>query len=179
MSRLGFCVLCTVGMVAFAISSQTLDSVPAVWERWHVDKRSSQETPHNSVAADLMSDCIESGEIEPNPSPPSPVRGVFAAGFVERAEAGMRCPDGTFLPPLNGVCADDPIPRIEREAFMAPIGAIVGKYTDDTGIAWWVTEDGSAFTTRWVELPSSSGRDQRAVRLDQADRVGERFGVGI
>ncbi len=94
---------------------------------------------------------------------------------VPRARSGIRCPDGTFLPPLNGVSPSDPIPPIEREPFMPPIGEIVGRYTDDEGYEWWITEDGSAFTTRWVALTTQDGAPHRMVRLDQSDALLEGF----
>lgn len=95
----------------------------------------------------------------------------FEPGFVPRAAGGMRCPDGTFLPPLNGVTVDDAIPPIQRERFMPPIGPIVGRYVDDGGDAWWITADGSAFTTRWVTVRGEGGRVVRMVRLDQSDAL--------
>lgn len=104
--------------------------------------------------------------------------GSFVEHPVPRVAAGMQCPDGTFLPPLNGVTVDDPIPRIQRSEFMAPIGAIIGKFTDAAGDAWWVTEDGSAFTTRFCVVESAGGVRTRIVRLDQADRLPAGFAVG-
>lgn len=96
-----------------------------------------------------------------------------APGFtpmrIARGDAGILCPDGTFLPPLNGVRASDPIPPIQREPGMPPIGPIVGTFTDDTGAEWWITADGSAFTTRWQEIVLEDGRRARVVRLDQSD----------
>jgi hypothetical protein len=106
-----------------------------------------------------------------------------APGFVRmpvpRATGGIRCPDGTFLPPLNGVSADDPIPPIQREPYMPQIGPILGRYTDDGGTDWWVTADGSAFTTRWQEIERGDGSRVRVVRLDQSDALEPGFARGL
>lgn len=99
----------------------------------------------------------------------APNAGPARAGAA--GPGGLLLPDGRCLPPLNGVRPDDPIPAIERAPFLPPIGAVTGKVVDDTGIEWWVTADGSAFTTRWVDVVLADGTPARVVRLDQCDAL--------
>ncbi len=103
--------------------------------------------------------------------------GSFLQQRVARVDAGIPCPDGTFLPPLNGVRPGDPIPAMRREAYMAPLGDVVGMWTDEDGLAWWVFEDGSAVSTRWVTIDVADGSTVTTVRLDQMDSMGDGFAV--
>lgn len=104
-------------------------------------------------------------------APPAPC--AEATAPLAPGETGIALPDGRVLPPLNGVRAGDPIPRVQREPFMPPIGDVVGQWIDARGDAWWITADGSAFTTRWETVRLGDGSVARVVRLDQSDAVDE------
>ncbi len=63
--------------------------------------------------------------------------------------SGLRCPDGSFLPLLNGVPEAAPIQRLAR---YGPLPPVVAKRTDAGGDEWYEHADGSLTTTRWVEV---------------------------
>ncbi|MCA8943704.1 MAG: hypothetical protein KDB80_14170 [Planctomycetes bacterium] len=165
-----FVLLAAAGFGIVSVSHSADNRGPIVGEeRVEAVARSERIAPR-VVGGEVRTEIAARAE-----DPASP--GSFVAMHVPRATAGIECPDGTFLPPLNGVTCADPIPRLQRDPAMAPIGAIVGRFTDDTGVDWWVTEDGSAFTTRWSWIESAGGERRRVVRLDQADRLGNEFAV--
>jgi hypothetical protein len=61
--------------------------------------------------------------------------------------SGLRCPDGTFLPLLNGVPEAYPLKRAAR---FGPMPPVVAKVTDSGGYEWYEHADGSLTTTRWT-----------------------------
>jgi hypothetical protein len=58
---------------------------------------------------------------------------------------GVRCPDGSYLPLLNGVPAAPPITRSAPLGPLPPVIAVVG---DQAGDEWYEHADGSCTTTR-------------------------------
>jgi len=68
---------------------------------------------------------------------------------VPRTTAGVRCPDGSYLPLLNGVPA---APPIRRSARLGPVPPVVAKIVDETGVEWYEHADGSVTTTRFREV---------------------------
>ena len=69
---------------------------------------------------------------------PSPVPATsMVAGYIAY-------PDGTFLPPLNGV---EHAPRVAFHPRIMPFTPVVGLERDATGREWYVHEDGTRSTT--------------------------------
>ncbi|MEM7204621.1 MAG: hypothetical protein AAF628_30465 [Planctomycetota bacterium] len=91
---------------------------------------------------------------------------------------GLRCPDGTVLPLLNGVLE---APPITRSAHLGPLPPVVGTMADATGCEWYVHQDGSVTTTRrrraWVDgVPVTNVETVHNARLpDAAARVRSRL----
>jgi hypothetical protein len=63
--------------------------------------------------------------------------------------SGIRCPDGTYLPPLNGCPVGGPIAR--NRSRMGELPPVVAKMCDGYGLEWYVHADGSRTTTTWKE----------------------------
>lgn len=82
--------------------------------------------------------------------------------------SGIRCPDGTFLPLLNGV---PHAPPISRSSKAAPLTPVVELAVDDTGCQWFVHADGSTTTSRWVEYTDALGTKGKQVVTDHNEVV--------
>ncbi|MCC6670631.1 MAG: hypothetical protein IT458_06200 [Planctomycetes bacterium] len=84
---------------------------------------------------------------------------------LPRVTSGIRMPDGSYLPLLNGV---PHAPPVSRDRFLPPPGRIVAKYTDTEGDEWWIHEDGSTTTTRFVEATYQDGSKAKVIVTDHA-----------
>ena len=94
---------------------------------------------------------------------------------------GIRCPDGTFLPLLNGVKS---APPIMRKASLGPVPPIVGKIVDSSGCEWWLHEDDSVTTTRPImmeKLDPATGRTIRYPDIEtvHAGRVPDEYAIKV
>lgn len=67
--------------------------------------------------------------------------------IAERPKSGIPCPDGTFLPFLNGMTA---APAVQRDPAYGPVPPIVGIVVDADGIEWWEHADGSTTTCHYI-----------------------------
>ncbi len=76
--------------------------------------------------------------------------------------SGIRCPDGTFLPLLNGVPVAGPI---SRSRMLGPLPPVVAKMCDPNGIEWYVHADGSRTTTKWSRAIVHGEPKQQVVTL--------------
>ena len=81
--------------------------------------------------------------------------GTFVPFTLPKVKSGILCPDGSYLPLLNGVPY---APGISREAWLGPPGPVVGKKVDQDGIEWWIHQDGSSTTTRFKDTFDGSGK---------------------
>lgn len=85
-------------------------------------------------------------------SPPSPPDGIGARVVelprpeprTEAVDGYIAYPDGTYLPPLNGVAM---APRMMFHPRLAPFSPVVGKERDAMGWEWYVHLDGTRSTT--------------------------------
>lgn len=103
-----------------------------------------------------------------------------AAGSADGVgPAGILCPDGQVVPPLNGVRPGDPIPALHRSRDLPPMGSVVRLWRDAEGTDWWLTDRGAAFTTRWATASLADGSLRRFVRLDQVEPLADGAGVGL
>lgn len=82
--------------------------------------------------------------------------GVRTPMRVAAAASGIRCPDGTFLPLLNGVRT---APGIIREAERGPLPPVVAVVVDRDGWEWYEHADGSMTTSRPQNIRDQQGRD--------------------
>jgi hypothetical protein len=73
---------------------------------------------------------------------------------VAPSARGLRCPDGSFLPLLNGVDAAPPILRAPEHGPLPPVVAI---RIDDAGFEWYEHADGSTTTCRPQRLVDRFG----------------------
>lgn len=85
--------------------------------------------------------------------------------------SGIRCPDGSFLPLLNGVPHAGALGR--DSDLSGPLPPVVAKRTEMDGTEWWIHADGSATTTRWTTL-SRNGVESKAVVVDHLQPVNAR-----
>ncbi len=67
---------------------------------------------------------------------------------------GIRCPDGTFLPLLNGVAS---APAIIREPERGPLPAVVAVLVDADGFEWYEHADASVTTSRPQRVTDQHG----------------------
>ena len=67
--------------------------------------------------------------------------------IAERPKQGIPCPDGTFLPFLNGMTA---APALQRDPAYGPVPPIVAIVVDADGIEWWEHADGSTTTCHYI-----------------------------
>ncbi|MEZ5962407.1 MAG: hypothetical protein R3F56_01050 [Planctomycetota bacterium] len=92
--------------------------------------------------------------------------GTRTPARVDKVAAGIRCPDGTFLPLLNGVRE---APGIIRESERGPLPPVVALVVDADGWEWYEHADGSMSTSRPQRLVDQQGHDQlQAVTLHVA-----------
>ncbi len=102
---------------------------------------------------------VPSAPVEPEPAASSPAEGFEATAAaaalppgarvprrVGRVSSGIRCPDGSHLPLLNGVPA---APPITRSPHLGPVPPVVAILVDQEGNRWYEHADGSATTTRF------------------------------
>jgi hypothetical protein len=79
---------------------------------------------------------------------------------LAQVSSGIRCPDGSYLPLLNGVPKASPLAR-NRVAVLI----------DGAGVEWFEHADGSATTTVWSEMTHADGRTERIVRTLHNARI--------
>ena len=77
------------------------------------------------------------------------------ASLPKHLKSGIRCPDGSYLPLLNGVPY---APPLLRDGAMPKV---VAKVVDHAGCEWWKHADGSLTTTRWVD--AQIGMEKRRI----------------
>ena len=75
-------------------------------------------------------------------------------------KSGLRCPDGSFLPLLNGVPYAYPL---KRNVDDGPLPPVVAKITDSGGYEWYEHADGSHTTTRWTPMTMPDGTTRMEV----------------
>ncbi len=80
---------------------------------------------------------------------PLPPHARIALRLPRGLRSGLRCPDGSFLPLLNGVPHASPIHRSPHDG---PLPPVVARRTDADGDDWYEHADGSLTTTRWVDV---------------------------
>src|SRR5690606_36359339 len=104
-------------------------------------------------------------------TPAAPVTPTLAAS-TPRAERTLHLalPDGTSVPPLNGV---------ERPAILPwpphrPWSPIVGKETDEDGVQWYVHADGSSTTTQMAWHPQLGRLDPVTIVLNPVAKTAVR-----
>ena len=76
---------------------------------------------------------------------------------------GIEILPGLFVPPLNGVRADDDIPPIGRDPRLPPPGPVVAKVISPDGQEYWEHEDGSATSCTYSTIQKPDGTRQRIV----------------
>ena len=86
--------------------------------------------------------------------------GRRVARAVARTDHGIRCPDGSFLPLLNGVESAPPVMRSDDRGPLAPVVAVV---TDADGWDWYEHADGATTTCRPQFIVDAAGN--RSVRV--------------
>jgi hypothetical protein len=74
---------------------------------------------------------------------------VIPISQVPRVRDGIRLPDGSKIPFLNGITA---APDVQRDPRYGPVGEIVKLSVDGEGFEWWWHADGSATTTRYKKV---------------------------
>jgi hypothetical protein len=75
---------------------------------------------------------------------------------LPKVHSGIRCPDGSFLPLLNGV---PNAPAIHRDRSRGPVPPVRYLYIDDQGYQWYWHEDGSTTTSRTIKQWDHTGRE--------------------
>lgn len=93
----------------------------------------------------------ETAPAEAAPAEASPRAGEFSLPEPP-AGSGLVMPNGQRVPCLNGVDGEFVL-RWPRGRPFAPIVAVE---TSDTGLAWYVHQDGTRSTTQWMQKPNGS-----------------------
>lgn len=101
--------------------------------------RSSESAPAKAASAGAA------------PTEPSPRAGELSLPEPP-AGSGLVMPNGQRVPCLNGVDGEFVL-RWPRGRPFAPIVAVE---TTDTGLAWYVHQDGTRSTTQWMQKPDGS-----------------------
>ena len=76
---------------------------------------------------------------------------------------GIEISPGLFVPPLNGVHADENIPPIGRSPRLPPPGPVVAKVISPDGQEYWEHEDGSATSCTYSTIQKPDGTKERIV----------------
>jgi hypothetical protein len=93
--------------------------------------------------------------------------GTRTPGTVTPAARGIRCPDGSFLPLLNGVAA---APALIRSAEHGPLPPVVARVVDAAGFEWYEHADGSLTTSRPQVVHGPNGeRTIQIITIHTAD----------
>ncbi len=87
---------------------------------------------------------------------------------LAQVSSGIRCPDGSYLPLLNGVPKASPL---ARNRALPPLAPVVAVLIDGDGVEWFEHADGSATTTVWSEMTHADGRTERIVRTLHNARI--------
>lgn len=146
----GAVVLCAGAVAYHAATNATPVSAqvePPV-EEVPVAARASEPAPALVAATPEQAD----GEPELPPEffrklpPSSRVPMTLPTGFT----SGLRCPDGSYLPLLNGVTEAYPINR--DVSIHGPLPPVVAKRTDSGGYEWYEHADGTLTTVRMTPV---------------------------
>lgn len=86
------------------------------------------------------------------------IRFTMPTGFKH----GIKCPDGSYLPVLNGV-PEELVWPLGRSAEDGPLPPVIGLVTDRDGIRWYEHADGSATTTQWGPARLEDGTKTQVV----------------
>ncbi len=126
----------------------------------------------HSAGAPVAPQQAASGSSNEVQLPPEATRkyppGTFVPLTLPKVKSGIRLPDGSYLPLLNGVPRASPISRAE---WLGPVPPVVGKQVDAEGVEWWVHADGSSTTTRWTDTWDAKGNLIRNIRTDHAAKT--------
>jgi hypothetical protein len=98
---------------------------------------------------------------KPDPELPPELSRKYAPGTkipitLPKVTSGIRCPDGSFLPLLNGVPS---APAIKRDRSLGPVPPVRYLYTDEAGYQWYWHEDGSTTTSRHIKQWDQHGKE--------------------
>ena len=154
-------VLVVVAVVAFARSgdrpapANVADNAPAA-------TTASTPAPQPVVALDLAAAAAAVDAAKPVPfrtdrasDRPHHVLSRLPPGTIvpitelPKVKEGIRMPDGTLLPFLNGMTFAPPAAISGRNGPLAPV---VAKAVDEGGFEWWVHADGSTTTCRYKQV---------------------------
>lgn len=103
-----------------------------------------------------------------------PPNSFIALRLPTNLKKGVKLPDGSYLPLLNGVKFAQPV---QRSTWDGPITPVVGKITDQEGIEYWVHADGSTTTTRFMETTGPDGKPFQNTATIHAAKVADKQGV--
>lgn len=118
--------------------------------------------PHSDIAPPVIS-----------PEPIRPPAGQRTPTRVPPTTTGIRCPDGTCLPLLNGVAS---APAILREPERGPLPPVVARVFDAEGFEWYEHADGSMTTSRPHRIKDQLGRESvQTITLHVARRPDAQF----
>ncbi len=78
-----------------------------------------------------------------------PPRTRIPVANLPKVTQGIPCPDGSFLPFLNGMTW---APPLQRDPGLGPVPPVVAIQVDDAGIEWWEHADGSVTTCHYHEI---------------------------
>lgn len=168
----------TVAFVAFARDSAPL--APAGGESTASDHPTpSDPTPSDPAPSDPASPKVAPIVIPDLPESERMIDGIVMPPefFAELAPgqsikfdmptgftSGVKCPDGSFLPLLNGVPEASPIKRFPQDGPQPPV---IGLVADSGGYLWYEHADGTTTTTRWVPTQLPDGTTGRRVQTSQ------------
>lgn len=113
-------------------------------------------------------------ELPPEATRKYPPNSFVALRLPKNIKKGVRLPDGSYLPLLNGVPFAAPVKRSEWDG---PITPVVGKITDNDGCEWWVHADGSTTTTRYLETTGADGKSFQNTATIHGAKVPDALGV--
>jgi hypothetical protein len=95
---------------------------------------------------------------------------------LPKVKSGIRCPDGSFLPLLNGVPRSAAISRYD---WLGPVTPVIAKHVDATGCEWWVHADNSMTTSRFIDTFDATGKLIPNIETVHAAPMPERGAVPI
>lgn len=165
-------VLAAVAATAFGLPGSAADAAAVL--------TASDETvaPAEPQVAEVK------GDVQPGSAPEVKLPAAFYRKLAPRSriplrlpdgiKSGLRCPDGTYLPLLNGVPHAYPLNRPARNG---PLPPVVAKVTDWGGYEWYEHADGSHTTTRWTPMRTAGGETRLEVVTDHEAPYDSRFGM--
>lgn len=122
--------------------------------------------PTETTAPTPMTAALDASAPEPAAGVPTNPRGIGRFGTPPPGSAVF--PDGTWLPPLNGVTEAPPYPE---DGTQRPFSPIVRIYRNpQSGQEWYVHADGS-YSTTWMAETTEPGRHYRTPMWEVAHQV--------